>query len=138
MKTCALPVACVVAALLSGCNSYDDDAYDFRFEVGPTIDPNPPVANEAFEISFRARNSGDWDAEDVLWTVYRDDTAVENGYIDLDENESRDVNVLMDADTPGVHTYRVELDSDDHFDEDDESNNEASITVTVALIVDPG
>ncbi|MBA3847255.1 MAG: hypothetical protein H0X45_11520, partial [Planctomycetes bacterium] len=44
----------------------------------------------------------------------------------------------MDADTPGVHTYRVELDSDDHFDEDDESNNEASITVTVALIVDPG
>ncbi|HYE04640.1 MAG TPA: CARDB domain-containing protein [Planctomycetota bacterium] len=137
MTNRVLILACACALLGTGC--YDDDeGYDFRFEIGPTLEPDPPVANEAFELRFRARNSGDWDAEDVRWTVYRDGTEAQTGLIDLDEHESRDVIVLMNPDTAGTHTYRVVLDPRDRFDEEREGNNDASITVGVVPIIDPG
>ncbi len=118
MNPRALVALGMLTAVLAGCLS-DDDAFDFRFEVAPTVDPDPPVANEAFNLNFRVRNTGDYDAEDVRWTVYRDGTEAETGLLDIDSHESRDVSVLMDPDTAGPHTYRVELDPRDRFDEDD-------------------
>lgn len=139
MKLRAVAVLGALALLLASCHNHYDNGYDFGFEVGPTVDPDPPIANQAFDLRFRARNSGDWDAEDVRWTVYRDGTEVATGLIDLDDHESRDVVVLMGPDTAGTHTYRVELDRHDSYNEDDEGDNEAAITVTIAaMIVHPG
>lgn len=134
------PFAALVlsAALLplGGCHPFGDHDADLAFHGAPAVTPAAPVAAQPFTLSFTIVNRGDRDVGRFRWRVVRDGGVTvgsgEIGHLDEDKRRRIDLSLVEPA---GTVTYAIAIDTGDRIDEDDENNNTAAITVTVAPAV---
>ena len=122
----------------SGAVTVYDSGAELSISSGDiTYSPSSPKQGDAVTISATVHNTGYIDADNVVVELLVDSASHANKTISIPANSSTTVNFTWSNAASGSHTVTVSVDPLNVFGEKNESDNTASISVSVAAPTKP-